>query len=138
MGSGISCRVFSALQDGTAVSEMCWNALLLSWSVQAWVRAAISHSKLFMKTKSMFVNWFICDHGSVLLSCFPSFMQTCVHDICICSKLFTYVSLWHFTQEKERNRVCLTQKGKIRNILKGILHFFWKYAHFTTPPELKC
>jgi len=21
--------------------------------------------------------------------------------------------------------------------IKGILHFFWKYAHFPTPPELK-
>jgi len=21
-------------------------------------------------------------------------------------------------------------------VFKGILHFFWKYTHFTTPPEL--
>jgi len=29
--------------------------------------------------------------------------------------------------------------GKHRSdIGKGILHFFWKYAHFTTPPELNC
>lgn len=103
MACRISCCVGSVLQDGTMVSEMCWNALLLRWSVQAWVWVALSHRKLSMKKKSVFV-CLVYLQSRVS----SAFMLPQLHAnvyICICSKWFTYVSLWHCTQEKERSCV---------------------------------
>lgn len=102
MGCRISCCVGSVLQDGTVVSEMCWNALLLSWSVRAWVWVALSYSKLSMKRNLCLYVWLICNHGSLLPSCFPSFMQTCVH-VHLQQVVDTCEHMALYTRERERN-----------------------------------
>lgn len=58
---------------------------------------------------------------------------------CICIKLFTYVSLWHCTQEKERNCVSYTHKGKTRNILLGKYtnaYLIWALINLLNPSIL--
>ncbi len=78
------------VKDGSVVvSEMCWNALQCVVCKHGF--GPHVHMCLYV--------WFICSHGSALLSCFPSVMQTCVHVhlqhvVYICEPMALYTKLY--------------------------------------------
>jgi len=59
----------------------------------------------------------------------------CFHLILIFFYLFV---LDQSQNENPEVRSLFSDLGSGHDKLKGILRFFWKYAHFTTPPELNC